>query len=54
MDARGKEILTGQRSSVHARFGVSPFEIATEMQGSEVCQDVITLLDQIDELLPPP
>jgi predicted ATPase len=52
MDARGKQILTVHPRSVRAEFGVTPLQIASAMQPGEVCEDVSTLLDQIDDLLP--
>src|SRR5271157_4027077 len=49
-DLYGKELTYAAPKNAETRFGVTRFEIARAMRAEEICDDVKTLLHQIQEL----
>jgi hypothetical protein len=49
-DLRAKELTYGGGNTTEARFGVTRFDIAKAMGPEEICEDVKTLIQQIQDL----
>jgi predicted ATP-dependent endonuclease of OLD family len=51
-DARGKDIIQVNKSSIEQTYAISKFDIAKEIRPGEVCQDIRVIVDDILEMCP--